>query len=218
MSAPATFDHVVLATSDLAAGITEVEERTGVRAVRGGAHPTGTANALIALTRDGARGPAYLEIIGPDLDRAPGVEPAAFGIGQRRGLAVAGFAVHPDDITAAAAAARAAGEDPGPVGPLSRRTPAGVLLEWRLAKDGQGMPVLPFLIDWGRTPQPGLGDLPTLELRALRAESSRPAHHRAVLRATGTDLDLVPASEDALELVLGSARGIHVFRSDEQKR
>ena len=59
---------------------------------------------------------------------------------------------------------RERGIDPGDVQPLSRRTPDGALLEWRLTRGQERRLELPFLIDWGTTPQPGVGDLPTVEL------------------------------------------------------
>ena len=58
-------DHLAFATSDLAATIAWFAEATGVQPVEGGRHDgRGTRNYLVGL------GPtAYLEIIGPDLER-----------------------------------------------------------------------------------------------------------------------------------------------------
>lgn len=57
----AHLDHLVCALPDLAAGVAEFAERTGVTPVAGGSHPGGTANYLVGF------GPAtHLEIIGPD--------------------------------------------------------------------------------------------------------------------------------------------------------
>ena len=62
-------DHLVYAGPSLLDAVDEIERLTGVRAAPGGRHTTtGTANALIALTVDGAPGRRYLEIIGPDVD------------------------------------------------------------------------------------------------------------------------------------------------------
>ncbi|WP_108717695.1 MULTISPECIES: VOC family protein [Miniimonas] len=200
---PSTLDHVVLAGPDLAEAVAHVEALTGVRAAPGGAHPTGTANHLVAFTVHGERVPHYLEVIGPNPEtgaRAEDVE--TFGISGRTAPGVATFAVHPDDIDATASAAEAAGVRVGPVSPLSRRTPDGTLLEWRLTR-GEGRdpdPAVPFLIDWGSTPQPGLSDLPTLELLELRVEHPDAEALAEKYRALG--VDIVPEPGDAVALVL----------------
>lgn len=98
------------------------------------------------------------------------------------------WAVHPPDIKVAAAASAEAGADLGEIWLLSRRTPAGALLEWRLASrhpaplDG----VTPFLIDWGATyPAPAL---PRVPLPGMRAIHSDPAAVAAVADALGVRL------------------------------
>ncbi|MFC7624377.1 VOC family protein [Microlunatus sp. GCM10028923] len=192
-------DHVVIAGPDLAELVAWFADRTGVTAAPGGVHPRGTANALIAFTVAGRRGSHYLELIGPD--------PAATGSGQARrpdtfGIAdldrptIVTYAVHPGGIDAVVAASRSAGYDPGDVADLSRTTPDGTLLAWRLARREDRFDV-PFLIDWGDTPHPGLADLPTLELLAWQRIEPDPEPTRDAVRALGLD----PA--DAAELITG---------------
>ena len=164
MSIPTLLDHIVIAGPDLQDLVDWFAERTGVVAAPGGAHPTGTANALVALTIDGARGPQYIELIGPNLDRPESELPETFGIATLESPSVQAYAVHPADIEATVAAARAGGYDPGDVSDLSRRTPDGTLLEWRLTRGESRRLDVPFLIDWGATPQPGLSDIPSIEL------------------------------------------------------
>ncbi|WP_284249716.1 VOC family protein [Litorihabitans aurantiacus] len=198
---PADLDHVVYAGPDLAEAVDAVERFTGVRAAPGGVHPTGTANALIAFTVDGERVPHYLEVIGPDPDGdRPASEIATFAIRERTVPAVATFAVHPADIEATAERAAAAGVDLGGIRPLSRRTPSGELLQWRLTRgepDRRDLTV-PFLIDWGTTPQPGLGDLPTLELLALRVEHPDPEALAATYAVLGVATEVVRAEAFAI--------------------
>ncbi|MGI6877975.1 VOC family protein [Microbacterium sp. gxy059] len=213
MSAPRLLDHVVIAGPDLADLVSWFAERTGVVAAPGGAHPTGTANALVALTVDGQRGPRYVELISPDPDRVDDVLPTAFGLPELTGPAVVAYAVHPDDIDAAAAAWRAAGYDPGEVGDLSRRTPDGTLLEWRLTRTERRRADVPFLIDWGGTPHPGEGDLPTLEFVSFARVEPDPEPVRALLAAIGEPEDVggvVEGEKAGYRLELRRGDGAHV--------
>lgn len=185
MTVPRLLDHIVIAGPDLAGVVDWFAERTGVTAAPGGAHPTGTANALVALTVDGARGPQYIELIGPNPDRSEPELPLTFGISTLSAPSIAAYAVHPVDIEATVAHARAHGYDPGDVSDLSRRTPDGTLLEWRLTR-GEGRRLdVPFLIDWGSTPQPGLSDIPAIELVSFVRIEPDPQPLRAVLDALG---------------------------------
>ena len=203
MSIPTLLDHVVIAGPDLDALVAWFAERTGVVAAPGGAHPTGTANALVALTVDGARGPQYIELIGPNPDRPEPELPETFGIATLDAPSVQAYAVHPADIEATVAAARAGGYDPGDVSDLSRRTPDGTLLEWRLTRGENRRLDVPFLIDWGATLQPGLSDIPSIELVSLVRAEPDPAPLRDVLAA----FDL---GDGVAEVVEGEAPGFRL--------
>ena len=203
MSIPTLLDHVVIAGPDLPALVGWFAERTGVVAAPGGAHPTGTANALVALTIDGRRGPQYIELIGPNPDRSEPELPETFGISTLSAPSVQAYAVHPADIEATVAAARAGGYDPGDVSDLSRRTPDGTLLEWRLTRGEHRRIDVPFLIDWGTTPQPGLSDIPTVELVSLVRTEPDPAPLREILAA----FDL---GDGLAEVVAGDAAGFRL--------
>ncbi len=186
MSIPSLLDHVVIAGPDLAALVDWFADRTGVTAAPGGVHPRGTANALIAFTVAGARGPHYLELIGPD--PAARTPPDTFGIADLDGPRIVTYAVHPAGIDAVVATARAAGYDPGDVTDLSRTTPDGTVLRWRLARGDESRPDVPFLIDWGGdTPHPGLSDLPTLELSSWQRIEPDPERTNLAVRALGLD-------------------------------
>ena len=152
-----TFDHLVIAVPDLAAGVREFEELTGVRTTPGGRHPgRGTANHIVSLTPRGWTGQplTYLEILGPDPQQDPDLAAQSLP-GVTRMLAQR-WAAHPDDLDATVAAADEAGVDYGQVFDMSRRTPDGGLLEWRLTRrtplaHGGAQP---FLIDWGTSQHP----------------------------------------------------------------
>ncbi|GAA3765373.1 VOC family protein [Microbacterium kribbense] len=188
MGIPTLLDHVVIAGPSLDGLVAWFAERTGVTAAPGGRHPTGTANALVALTVDGARGRQYIELLGP----APDAEttPALFGIDTLTGPAIVTYAVHPDDLDATIAAARAAGADPGEAAALSRRTPDGTVLAWRLTQPRQDG--VPFLIDWQDTAHPGLGELPAVELMSFTRTQPAADRARGAIAALG-----LPASATA---------------------
>lgn len=200
-------DHVVYAGPDLGALVAEFAERTGVTPVAGGVHPTGTANYLVAFTVAGARGPHYLELIGPNPE-FDGPTPTTFGIDQLTSPVVATWAIHPADIAETVAAARAGGFDAGEIAPLSRLTPSGDLLEWSLTKPvDAATPLVPFLIDWGTTAHPGQSDLPTIELVSIEGEHPDVEGVRATLDLYGVEIDLVEAATPALRLVLRGPKG-----------
>src|SRR5215469_18458044 len=119
-------DHIIYAAPDLAAAVTDLEARLGIRAQAGGKHiGLGTHNALLAL---GPR--SYLEIIAPDPGQPQPSVPRPFGLdaGSRSGLA--GWAITCSDIDAAVAGARSRGYDPGEVAGMQRAAPAGAVLRW----------------------------------------------------------------------------------------
>ena len=154
---PGTFDHLVVAVPDLAAGVAEFEELTGVRSVPGGSHPgRGTANHLVSMVPRGwgDESLTYLEILGPDPDQDPAL--AARSLRGVTGICAQRWAVHPDDFDGTVKAADVAGVDYGNVFDMTRATPDGGRLEWRLTRR---TPLAfggaqPFLIDWGTSPHP----------------------------------------------------------------
>lgn len=212
MSIPTLLDHVVIAGPDLAALVDWFAGRTGVTAAPGGVHPRGTANALIAFTVAGARGPHYLELIGPD--PAAAAPPDTFGIADLDQPRIVTYAVHPAKIDDVVAAARANGYDPGDVGDLSRTTPDGSVLRWRLARNDGSRPDVPFLIDWADTPHPGLSDLPTLELISWQRVEPDPEPTRRAVQALGlapTEVaETVPGSPARYRLTVARPDGTTV--------
>jgi hypothetical protein len=208
-------DHLVYAAPDLDAAVAAFAEATGVDPAEGGRHiGRGTRNYLVAF------GPtSYLEIIGPDLDHpADDGATAPFGVDTLDTPRLISWAVQPADIVAAAEASAAAGADLGEIWPLSRRTPAGDLLEWRLASpdfarcagavrgerpfDG----ITPFLIDWGTTAHPASSGLPWVKLLGLRATHPEPAGVAAVVDALDVRL-AVEHGPPSLVALIDTPRG-----------
>jgi Glyoxalase-like domain len=152
---PSGLDHILLGVGDLGRGVAWVEQRTGVRAVFGGVYPgRGTRNALLSL---GAR--HYLEIIAPDPQQPR--QGMARALGAMREPRLFNWAVHTDDIAAAAKSAVAAGFTIDGPAEGSRTRPDGKTLRWkacRLKEDRGGL--LPFFIEWSPESLHPSGDIP----------------------------------------------------------
>ncbi|MBC7269764.1 MAG: VOC family protein [Streptomyces sp.] len=203
---PTALDHLVLATPDLAATIADFTERTGVAPAVGGVHVgLGTRNYLVALG-----GTGYLEIIGPDPEQAHHDGPRPFGVEGLTGPRTATWAIRTTDLDAAIDAARARGYDPGPAHPMSRRTPDGTLLEWRLTGPAHPCGLVPFLIDWGTSVHPTASGLPTTPLLEVSATTPEPEKIHPVLTALGTELALTEGPE-GMTFTLDTPRGPVTF-------
>ena len=197
-------DHLVYAVPDLAAGVAEFAARTGIAPVPGGRHPGGTANYLVRF------GPtSYLEIIGPDPAADSAERPHAFGLDTLTEPRLVTWAVHPNDFEKTVSSAREHGYDPGEIEPLSRRTPEGVLLSWRLTRRAESAAngLVPFLIDWGSTVHPARSDLPQLHLTSFTATHPDPPAVQRDLAAIGVDLDVTAGPRAALQALLDSPLG-----------
>lgn len=169
----AAIDHLVFAGPNLAAAVDHVEELTGVRAEPGGQHTGwGTANHLASL------GDCYLEIIGPDPAQPDPSEPRSFGIDELDGPRLVTFAIRPtgdETFESVVGVINQSGFSTGPLRAMSRTRPDGVELSWQLSrsipdKDGN-LPMgglIPFVIDWGSTPNPATSATPGLTLERMR--------------------------------------------------
>lgn len=201
-----SLDHLVYAVPDLAAGVDDFQSRTGLSPAPGGRHlGRGTRNFLVGL------GPtSYLEIIGPDLEHpvAAGAS-MPFGLEQLIEPRLLTWAVHPPDIDLAGRASAAAGADLGAPVAMSRRTPSGQLLEWKLASVVP-LPfggVTPFLIDWGTTVHPASDSaLPQAVLLEFTGWHPDRAAVRTVLDALGVSLP-IQLGPTGLSAVLQTDRG-----------
>jgi hypothetical protein len=200
---PSDLDHILLGVSDLDHGIAWVETRTGVRAQFGGVHPgRGTRNALLSL------GPRrYLEIIAPDpkqplgdiaKDLAGLHEPVLFN-----------WAVHTEDIAAAAKRAVAAGFKIDGPADGSRARPDGKILRWkacRLQDDRGGL--LPFFIEWSRDSVHPATDAPSgCTLKRFFLESASPRELAGQCHALGLEVAVDSGKTPAVHAVIGAPRG-----------
>jgi hypothetical protein len=143
-----------------------------------------------------------------DFDPAATPLPDVFGIDRLTAPRLAAWVVRPADLDVTVRTARERGYDPGDVAPLSRRTPDGHLLEWRLTPNrGDRFDGLaPALIDWQNARHPTAGGLPQLRLVALTGRHPDPAAVRRALAALDVTLD-VTAGPAALEAVLDTPHG-----------
>jgi hypothetical protein len=195
-------DHLVYATPNLDSTVAEIEQQLGVQMVEGGRHPgLGTRNRLLGLG-----GRAYLEVIGPDPDQEQPPVPRPFGIDTLTSARLVTWAVAVTDIDAVVARARAHGYDPGDPQDMSRRTPSGDLLTWRLTPPATAG-VVPFLIDWSTTHHPTDSGLPKAELTSFRARHPDVEAAQRSLSALNVDLDLTHGTTPTLTAVLRSTPG-----------
>jgi Glyoxalase-like domain len=200
---------LVYGVPDLVGGVRDFARRTGVEPIPGGRHVgLGTANYLVGLGEW-----AYLEIIGPDPDAAPGDGPRElmFGIENLTEPRLLTWAIATTDIDAAIRQARGCGYDPGDATRMSRRTAQGRQLEWRLTPDSidRHAGLLPFLIDWGQSTHPTSAQLPELSLVTVTIQSPRPDETRAGLAALGTEVLVSEAPSARINAVLTGPRGDH---------
>jgi Glyoxalase-like domain len=132
-----SLDHVAIVVNELESAIASYT-RAGFTVVRGGKHPIGTHNALIAFA-DGS----YLELIA---FLKPGTG-HPWQLALEKGSGIVDFCMATDDLVADVESMRRAGARFGKPYPLTRDRPDGYHLSWVLATpeppfNGQ----MPFLI------------------------------------------------------------------------
>ncbi|MGI9596350.1 MAG: VOC family protein [Acidimicrobiales bacterium] len=194
----AELDHLIFASRDVDEGVRIIEDLTGARAVAGGPHVgLGTHNYLLTFDER-----TYFEIIGIDPSQPEPSRARPFGLDERDGPGLAGYAIHPtggESLEDVVAMMTAAGYDPGTIADMSRAKPDGDVISWRLTTGGDSgeasQGALPFAIDWGRQPSPA-ASLPSMgRLAALTV-----THPDESTRAKAASLGM------ATEVVAGPAR------------
>ena len=208
----APLDHLTVVAPSLALGIETFAGMTGVSATPGGRHSiNGTANALIGLG-----GERYLEIMCPDPDGPPGGT-----LGERIGTLPAplfvNYLVRSRDIGALAKRAEGAGLRIDPDFTMSRRTPAGDTLTWRIGvvAGHEFGPVVPHFIDWMDSPHPGTRCVQGCALKSIRALTHDVDGLRRLHEALGIGVGVHRAESHALEAVLDTPKGEVRLRTGE---
>jgi hypothetical protein len=198
-------DHLVYATPDLSAGVEQVERLLGVKAAPGGQHPGGgTRNALIRLGDE-----IYLEIIGPDPDQPKPPRPRRFNIDELKAPRLVTWAAKGAGLEAIVEKAKTGGVELGYVQASSRKRPDGVLLSWRLtvspALTADGL--VPFFIDWGKTPHPAAALPKDCVLIDLRAEHPNANRIKSELSTLGLGLRVDSGPAPALIATIRTPKG-----------
>jgi len=203
-------DHLVYATSDLARGIEEIEQLTGVTPTLGGQHiGRGTRNALIDLGND-----VYLEIVAPDPDQPPPSSERWFGVDQVTGSRIATWVVKGRDLSTFRERAVRNGVPLGEVRAGGRQRPDGVKLSWQVTEpvpliaDG----VIPFFIDWGASPHPSRSAAHGATLVDLHLEHPDVSGVERMLRTLDVDVPVIAATSPAIVAVIEGRHGRRELR------
>ena len=201
-------DHLIYAAPDLDAAIADLEGRLGVRAAPGGRHEgIGTHNALLAVGPD-----SYLELIARDPTQPEPQGPRPFGVDAVDHPRLVGWAVACDDIDVAVAAARGAGHDPGDPMAMTRTTPDGRTLNWRLTLGAVTGGAIPFLIQWDTPAHPATTAPGGVTLDRFVIEDPQPDGVARALNAFGCDVGIEVADKPALVAHLDTPNGPVVLR------
>jgi Glyoxalase-like domain len=198
-------DHFVYATPDLDAGIARVEKLLGVKATPGGQHPgRGTRNALIAVGPGG-----YIEIIGPDPQQGKPDQPRPFGLDGLSEPRLVTWAAKETDLPRLVRQAAERGVTLGELSSGSRKRPDGLLLTWQytnprvVVADG----IVPFFIDWGKTPHPAESAVSGGRITRFSAEHPDPDKVKAILDHLGLDLPVTLGPVPRLIATISTPRG-----------
>jgi hypothetical protein len=137
-----------------------------------------------------------------------------FGLASDAGPRLLTWAARTRDLDAAVELSRRSGFDPGAIVELSRETPDGKRLRWRLsvAREPVGEGLVPFLIDWGQNPHPSAMSEARCRLDVFRAEHPEPASIRGALAALGCPLAVSRGPRACLFATLAGPNGIAELR------
>lgn len=196
-------DHIMYGVRDLAAGMDEIEARTGVRPAFGGYHQgNGTCNALLSLGHK-----QYLEIIAPDPEQGLGGTLGEALIGQRApGIRTWAVAVPDlDDVVRALADLGMTSK----IVDMGRTREDGVQLAWRilLPSDHDFGDQLPFFIDWQNCPHPADTAPAGCTLTDFAVSVADPESYRRVMAALGVEVTVDQSDAGSIVAHVDSPRG-----------
>lgn len=185
-------DHLLFGAADLDVGVAAVVAATGFAPSPGGVHPgLGSRNSLVGL------GGTYLEVIAPDPAQTTGAMRDRVLALPRPELFT--WCVRTTDMDATAERLRGAGLVVEPFA-MSRTTPDGLELHWRLAfVEGHDLGgVVPTVIDWLDTPHPSSRLAAQGEVEDLVVEHPEQAEVRRVLDVLELDVPAVVAARPGI--------------------
>ncbi|WP_449278516.1 VOC family protein [Leucobacter sp. GX24907] len=191
------FDHLLWVVPDLAWGVEEFADRTGVQPRIGGSHPwTGTRNALVHLG-----GVTYVEIVAPDLEQhlhGAGLEGTIGGALLDVEPGVWTFAHSHRDLDGLVRTAGEAGYSTAGPRRWNRRGRDGSFMEWSVAFAGESEfgAAAPFYVGWEELIHPTAKmRKPALDLRSITVTAEDPAALRAFYDTVGIGTVGIGAAE-----------------------
>jgi Glyoxalase-like domain len=207
-------DHLVYATPDLEATVSDLRSNWGIDLVEGGPHVgRGTRNYLAGLGNG-----QYLEVIGPDHDQPAPLAPRPFGVDDIEFAQMITWCARPDrPLNDVVKAASLAGFDLGSVIAMSRKRPDGKLLEWELTvRPGPPHPIMPFCISWGATEHPTQTLTNSTLLTELMLTNEHPTLYNKCLAAIGETI-LVTEGSQSIQCVLTTPHGELILQAMNRK-
>ncbi len=199
-------DHLVYTVPELDSGVERVESLLGAPTVEGGRHiGLGSHNRLVPLARG-----AYLEIVAADPDQPTPSRPRWFGLDRCTAPRLATWCARAADLEELVDRARSAGLSLGSPMAGSRDRPDGTRLSWTFTDpwaDREGG-IVPFFIDWGRSPHPAAGLPFACSIVEMRLEHPEAERVEAVLRALGLDTPVTSGDAPRVVAALDTPRGI----------
>lgn len=202
-------DHLIYTVAELEAGIDEMEELLGVRAVIGGSHHLfGTHNAILSLGDF-----TYLEIIAPSPNLKAPKRGRWLANSFKQKSKLTTWALQTRNITELATFANKNGLTLGNIESGQRAKTDGTVLTWELTDpytlsfDG----VVPFLIDWGETKHPAKHAPKAGKLDALIIKHPYPKLVMESLKKLDIDIEVIKADQPGLQARIRTGKGIIVL-------